>query len=163
MVYLSDDFEQAAIHFMLKAGKVAEQALCLKAKCGAIIVKDGIIIGEGYNSPPLNNENNRKCLNQYKTNGKPNYDRTCCVHAEWRAILDALRKNPKEIIDSTLYFTRVNDTGNIVKSGEPFCTVCSRLALDTGIAEFVLWQEAGVASYKTDEYNNISYLYEHKF
>lgn len=162
MKYLIGEAEQEAIGWMMEAGKVAEKALCLKAKCGTVIVKDGKIIGEGYNAPPLDRESNRTCLNTYDFSGKPEFDRTCCMHAEWRAILDALRRNPKEIIGSKLYFTRVDSGGAIKKSGEPYCTVCSRFALDCGVSEFILWQEKGMASYPTGEYNKVSYSYAHK-
>lgn len=45
-------------------------------------------------------------------------------------------------------------------AGQPYCTHCSRLALDAGIAEFVLWHNEGIAVYPTDEYNNLSYRYK---
>ena len=43
------------------------------------------------------------------------------------------------------------------KAGKPYCTVCSRLAIDSGIVEFVLWHESGITAYPTDEYNDLSY------
>ncbi len=53
MKYLKDTEEQEAIHWMEQAAAVAEKALCLRAKCGAIIIENGEIIGEGYNTPHL--------------------------------------------------------------------------------------------------------------
>lgn len=149
-------------HFLSLAASVATRALCLKARCGTVIVKDGIVIGSGYNAPPLDNIDDRRCLEAYDFSGKPKYDHTCCIHAEWRAIMDALKTNPDKIKGSKLYFVRIDDQGNIKKSGEPFCTVCSRLALDSGIAEFFLWHEKGITSYPTDEYNRLSYAYRVK-
>lgn len=143
---------------MQSAAELAKRATCHRAKCGTVIVANNTIIGRGYNAPPLDNEANRTC-DVKPGPGKPKYDRTCCVHAEWRAILDAVGHHPKEIIGSTLYFTRVNERGEIKKSGQPFCTVCSRLALDAGVAKFVLWHEAGIAEYPTAEYNTLSYHY----
>lgn len=162
MKYLQNTEEQEAINWMKEAAKVAEKALCLRAKCGTVIVKDGKIIGQGYNAPPLDDKKNMKCLEEYDFSGKPKYDHTCCMHAEWRAILDALKKNPEGLSGSKLYFTRVDKEGNILKSGEPFCTVCSRFALDVGISEFLLWNDTGMCSYSTDEYNNLSYNYKDK-
>lgn len=159
MKYLQNEEEKEAISWMQEAAKVAERALCLRAKCGTVIVKDGEIIGRGYNAPPLDDEKNRKCLDEYDFSGKPKYDHTCCMHAEWRAILNALKENGEKVEGSKLYFTRVDENGDILKSGEPFCTVCSRFALDVGIGEFFLWHEEGVCSYPTDEYNNLSYSY----
>lgn len=158
MRYLEGQEEQDAIRWMSEAARVAKKALCLKAKCGTVIVHDGEIIGEGYNAPPLDSEEHRTCDKTFGP-GKPNYDRTCCMHAEWRAILDALKNNPDKISGSKLYFTRVGKDGEMLKSGEPFCTVCSRLALDTGIAHFLLWHDEGLCEYPTDEYNQLSYQF----
>jgi len=143
---------------MEKAGEVAKRALCLKAKCGTVIVKDGEIIGEGYNAPPLDKEENRMCSKEFGP-GKPKFDKTCCMHAEWRAIMDALKRNSEKLKESKLYFTRVDENGQIKKSGKPYCTVCSRMALDAGIEKFVLWHEEGICEYSTDEYNQLSYEY----
>jgi len=158
MEYLKGQQEKEAIQWMYKAAEVAKKALCLKAKCGTVIVKDDEIIGEGYNAPPLDQEENRTCDKEFGP-GKQNYDRTCCMHAEWRAIMDALRRSPEKIKGSKLYFTRVGEKGEIKKSGKPYCTVCSRMALDAGIEKFVLWHEEGICEYSTGEYNRLSYEY----
>lgn len=158
MRYLADEAE--GTKWMNEAAKVAENAMCLKAKCGAVIIKSGEIIGAGYNAPPLDKEENRICEKTH-TNGKPRYDHTCCMHAEWRAIMDALRHNPEKLQSSKLYFVRINEEGETKRSGRPYCTVCSRLALDSGIESFYLWHEEGIAEYLTDEYNTLSYEYIH--
>jgi deoxycytidylate deaminase len=160
MKYLKAHIEQEAIRWMGGAAEVAKKALCLKAKCGTVIVINGEIIGEGYNAPPLDKEENRICDKEFSL-GKLNYDRTCCIHAEWRAIMDAIKRNRDKIRGSKLYFTRVAENGEIQKSGKPYCTVCSRLALDAGIAYFLLWHEEGICEYPTDEYNRLSYQYIH--
>jgi len=161
MEYLRGEKEIEARKWMEKAAETAKLALCRRAKCGAVIVNEGQIIGSGYNAPPLDAEENRTCdIRDYK--GKPGYDRTCCIHAEWRAIIDAVYKNSGKLKGSKLYFCRVSDDGEILKSGEPFCTVCSRLALDTGIDCFLLWHENGICEYNTYEYNKISHNYVHK-
>lgn len=160
MDFLKNEKETEAIKWMNKAAEVAKKALCRRAKCGTVIVKDGAIIGSGYNAPPLDKEANRVCDEEFGP-GKPKYDRTCCMHAEWRAIADALKNNPEKIVGSKLYFLRVDDKGRILKSGRPYCTVCSRLALDSGVAFFLLWHESGIAEYQTDEYNRLSYEYVH--
>src|SRR5687768_16822602 len=107
MRYLTGDEEREAVQWMERAAEMARKALCLKAKCGTVIVKDGEVIGEGYNVPPLDDPRNRTCLDTYDFPNKPGYDRTCCMHAEWRAILDALQRNSEKIKDSRLYFMRV--------------------------------------------------------
>ena len=149
--------KQEANKWLSEAARVARKALCLRAKCGAVIVKDGEIIGEGYNAPPQDNPEFRTCLNEYELPKNYRHDHTCCMHSEWRAILDAKERNPAKFKGSRLYFVRVTDTGELKRSGKPYCTVCSRLALDSRIAEFVLLQDEGFAVFPTDEYNRLSF------
>lgn len=158
MNFLKDKEEQAAIKWMNEAAEVAKKALCLRAKCGTVIVKDSEIIGRGYNAPPLDKEENRTCLKELGP-GKPKYDKTCCMHAEWRAITDALRRNGDKIKGSKLYFSRLDENGKIKRAGRPSCTVCSRMALDAGIEKFLLWHKEGICEYPTDEYDKLSYAY----
>lgn len=143
---------------MREAAEVAKRALCHRAKCGTVVIKDGEVIGLGYNAPPLDKEENRRC-DEKSDGGKPRYDYTCCVHAEWRAISDALRRNAEKLSGAKLYFVRVDDTGEIKKSGDPYCTACSRFALDAGIGYFLLWHEKGIGEYPAREYNELSYQY----
>ncbi len=148
---------RAKEEFFQAAAEVAKKATCYKAKCGVVIVNDGEIIGRGYNSPPNDDEENRMCKREYDYSKKPKYDKTCCVHAEWRAIADALKNNTDKVKDSTLYFMRIDEQDNFTDAGEPFCTECSRLALDSGIKYFALWNKSGAKTYKTKEYNQLSY------
>ncbi len=143
---------------MRAAAAVASNALCKKARCGAVIVKNGKIIGEGYNAPPQDSPHNCMCAAAVE-GGKPRYDRTCCMHAEWRAVLDAVRTHPDDLSGSVLYFARIDERGVLKFSGAPYCTVCSRLALDVGIEGFALSHESGIRVYPTDEYNRLSYAY----
>ncbi|USN88691.1 MAG: hypothetical protein H6780_04365 [Candidatus Nomurabacteria bacterium] len=136
----------------------AQSAQCSRAKCGAIIVKDSKIIGQGYNAPPQDQSCNAMCHKNQRNSPKPKSDRTCCMHAEWRAILDALQQG-HDVTGTTLYFARATDEGELLFSGQPYCTVCSRLALDVGIAYFGLWHESGPKLYDTKTYNKLSYKY----
>lgn len=145
-----------------KARDLARDGGCLRAKCGAVIIKNGEIIGQGYNAPPKDDQENQKCENaNYDRGKKLKYDLTCCVHAEWRALTDALQKYPEELIDATLYYVRLDENKEIRFSGEPFCTVCSRLALDLGLKYFALWHESGIVLYDTKDYNDRSYAFHH--
>ena len=150
------DFEPVRTLFEA-AAEAAQRATCRKAHCGSVVVKDGRVIGTGYNSPLLDREENRTCDNDYDASKKRAYGRTCCVHAEWRAILDASKRYPDEIDGSTIYFMRIDDDGNFTPAGDPFCTVCSRLAAEAGIAYFALWNEDGAYIYDAEEYNRKSY------
>lgn len=150
---MDDPHIQAAVH-------IARQATCLRSKCGSVIVKDGIIIGAGYNSPPANQEKQRRCHHDKNVLDKKITDKTCCVHAEQRAILDALKNHPEKITGSTLYFIRLDEHDNPSVAGQPYCTICSKMALDVGILNFVLLHAKGLTFYNTAEYNLLSYQYQ---
>lgn len=143
-----------------QAASYAYRALCKKDKCGAVIVSDGRVIGEGYNAPPNDNESQCLCGNTHPSLKKPKSDRTCCIHAEWRAIHDAMKNNLIGLKGSTLYFCRIDQNGNILKSGKPYCTVCSRIALDVGIGEWALWHDNGIKLYDAFVYNKMSYEFD---
>ena len=97
MRYLEDFGMDEGVEYMTRAIEVAKNSTCLRSKCGAIVVKDRKIIGSGFNSPPGNLESQRRCLNDKNTYGQKITDKTCCIHAEERAIFDALRRNAENI------------------------------------------------------------------
>ena len=140
-----------------EAANVARHATCYRARCGSVIVLSGdIIIGRGYNGTPLGDETQRMCGVDYRMDRKPKSDKTCCVHAEWNAIIDALQNYPAEIEGSTLYFMRIADDDSMTDAGHPYCTVCSRLALQSGLKWFGLWN-SGPELIDTKKYNRLSY------
>ena len=159
MRYLSGDEEKKALEYIIKATEGAQNATCEKSKCGSVIVQLDEIIGRGFNSPPQDGEEQRRCSCAKDDYHKKVTDKTCCLHAEQRAIMDALRKNPDKLTGSRLYFIRLTDDGTAAKAGEPYCTICSKMALDVGIAEFVLWHDKGVCVYDTKEYNTLSFQF----
>jgi len=162
MRYIVDTIEeQDAVLWMDCAADMARQAMCHDARCGSVIVKDGSLIGSAYNAPAGGIESQRRCDIPKTAYHFRVTDKTCCVHAEQRAIMDALRKNPDKIVGARLYFIRVDADGNLIKAaiGAPYCTICSKMALDAGISEFVLWHKEGVCAYDTEEYNALSCRY----
>ncbi len=159
MKILSGEEEKEAFGYVNKAAKVARLASCERSKCGSVIVKASEIIGSGFNSPPGNSENQRRCSCKKNSYHKKVTDKTCCVHAEQRAIMDALAKNPGKLVGSRLYFIRLDSTEKPSMAGEPYCTMCSKMALDAGVAEFVLWREEGVCVYGAEEYNTLSFRF----
>ncbi|HBB04423.1 TPA: hypothetical protein DCZ39_06090 [Patescibacteria group bacterium] len=73
--------------------------------------------------------------------------------------MNTLIDNPDKIIGARLYFIRIDDEGKPAKAGKPYCTICSKMTLDAGVKEFVLWHEEGICVYDTDEYNTLSFAY----
>lgn len=139
------------------AAEAAKKATCQRAKCGSVIIKNGLVIGTGYNSPPLGDESRRTCASVLDYDKKPKYDLTCCVHAEWLAVIDACKNNAEKIGGSALYFMRIDVEGNFTDAGEPYCTTCSRFTMAAGVAEFALWNNDGADIYTLPEYDKLSY------
>ena len=150
-------------HYFQLAAEIAQSAQCHQARCGAVIVRDGNVIGSGFNGPPLGKESNRTCGSQRNVLIKPKYDKTCCIHAEWRAILNACKAHPDKIVGSTLYFMRIDDSGNFTDAGVPYCTDCSRLTMESGVGYFALWNkhrnDDGMDLYTAEEYDRASYAF----
>ena len=159
MKFISGKEGRNAKIYFDEAAKEALKSTCLRAKCGSVVVDVDEIIGKGFNSPPANLESQRKCLVEKDSYNKKVSDKTCCVHAEQRAILDASAKNPSRIKGATIYFVRLDENDKPETSKDPYCTHCSKLALDAGIKEFVLWHEEGICIYGTEEYNLLSFDY----
>lgn len=150
----------AAKKWLDVAVHLAQTATCLRAKGGSVIVSaKGECIGRGVNTPPNGQETQRRCTKEKVSYHPKVTDKTCCVHAEQRAIMDVLRTFPHDIVGARLYYVRLAKDGSIAYAGQPYCTVCSKMALDGGIGEFVLWHETGITVYSTEEYNERSFAY----
>ena len=160
MRYLIGNEEKVALKYISKAVEIATSSTCGRSKCGSVIVSGDEIVGVGFNSPPQNNEKQKRCLCSKDTYNKKVTDKTCCVHAEQRAIMDTLRNNPEKINNSTLYFIRLDNDEIPARAGKPYCTICSKMALDVGVKEFVLWHEEGICVYDTSEYNTLSFQFD---
>jgi dCMP deaminase len=94
----------------------ADLSHCTRKKVGAIIVKDGVIISDGFNGTPAGFDN---CCENEK--GETHW---FVLHAEANAILK-VAKSTNNAIGSTLYLTH-----------SP-CRDCSKLILQAGIKRLV--------------------------
>ena len=146
--------------YFFMAAEVAKQATCERSKCGCVIVKDWKIIGQWFNSPAKDLESQRRCTCDKKSYDFKVTDKTCCIHAEQRAMFDALRHHPDKIIDSELFFIRLDSDWNMSKSWDPYCTICSKMSLDLWVKYFYLRHEKWITCYDTQEYNTLSYQYK---
>lgn len=146
-------------HFLSLAEEQAKLATCKRAKCDTVIVKNYKIIGRGFNSPAGNSK--LLCHVDKKILHEKVVDKTCCVHAERRAMDNALSNFNKEALKgSVIFFSRVDEEGNTLFSGEPYCTRCSKDALDIGILKWVLRHESGIYVYDAKEYHELSRNYQ---
>lgn len=159
MKYLTGtDFDQA-LKWIEKAAAVAVNSTCQRSRCGSVIVKDEQIIWTWFNSPALDLESQRRCGCRKSEYDSKITDKTCCIHAEQRAIMDALKTNADKLDWSRLYFIRLDNDWKISYAGQPYCTICSKMSLDAGISEFVLYHQEWICVYDTQEYNELSYKF----
>lgn len=101
--------------------EVSKASYCIRAKVGAILVKDDNIISFGYNGTPSGFENICECDNLDIT-------RKEVLHAESNAITKC-SKSCYSSLNSTLYITL-----------SP-CFECSKLIIQAGIKEVIYLEE----------------------
>ncbi|MDD4931218.1 MAG: hypothetical protein PHG66_03700 [Candidatus Colwellbacteria bacterium] len=161
MEYLKGVSKEMALGFLELAHTVARDAACSRAKCGVVIVGgDGSLLGSGFNSPAGNDESERRCERKKSEYHEKVTDKTCCIHAEQRAIMDALiAGNVKRLEGSIMYFVRLDDGVVISDEREPYCTICSKMMVEFGLGAFVRYFKGEVVSYDVREYNRISFDY----
>ena len=106
-------YDKAYLRMALEWGKLSQ---CTRKKVGAIIVKDNIIISDGFNGTPTGFDN---CCET--SDGDTHW---YVLHAEANAILKLARSNNRGT-NSTLYITL-----------SP-CKECSKLILQAGIKRVV--------------------------
>lgn len=115
-MHTSDKQEILDKRYLRMATIWAENSYCERRKVGAIIVKDKMIISDGYNGTPAGFEN--VCEDEYGAT-KP-----YVLHAEANAITKVARSNNSSE-GSTLYVT-----------ASP-CVECAKLIIQSGITRVV--------------------------
>ncbi len=106
--------------YMRMARIWSENSYCKRRQVGALLVKDKMIISDGYNGTPSGFENNCEDEN--------NVSKPYVLHAEANAITKVARSNNSSE-GSTLYVT-----------ASP-CLECSKLIIQSGIKRVVYGEE----------------------
>ncbi len=111
-------------YFMTITEQVAERSTCLRAKVGAVIVRDRSIVATGYNGAPAGLPHclDVGCLIYESKNPDGNLEQNCfrTIHAEINAITQAAR-NGAAIRDADIYVTHTP------------CIHCMKVLINTGI------------------------------
>ena len=116
MGYKEEKQHQLDMRYLRMARIWAENSYCVRRKVGALIVKDKMIISDGYNGTPAGFEN----ICEDETGKTKSY----VLHAEANAITKVARSNNSSE-GSTLYITT-----------SP-CMECSKLIIQSGIKRVV--------------------------
>ena len=108
--------QQLDLRYLEMAEVWAKNSYCIRKKVGAILVKDKMIISDGYNGTPSGFEN--ICEDEEKNT------KSYVLHAEANAITKVAKSNNSSL-NSTLYVTT-----------SP-CLECSKLIIQSGIKKVV--------------------------
>ncbi len=117
MTYAENKQHQLDIRYIRMARIWAENSYCVRRQVGALIVKDKMIISDGYNGTPSGFEN--VCEDEVTGRTKP-----YVLHAEANAITK-VAKSANNCDGATLYIT-----------ASP-CIECSKLIIQAGIRRVV--------------------------
>ena len=117
MGYEEEKLRQLDIRYLRMARVWAENSYCVRRQVGALIVKDKMIISDGYNGTPSGFEN----ICEDEVTGKT---KSYVLHAEANAITK-VAKSANNCDGSTLYITAAP------------CIECSKLIIQAGIKRVV--------------------------
>ena len=127
MGYNEEKQRQLDMRYLRMARIWAENSYCVRRKVGALIVKDKMIISDGYNGTPSGFEN---VCEDDEGHTKP-----YVLHAEANAIICASRR---DMIGATLYLVgKEVPTGEYVKDAM-CCSMCKRLVINAGIEKVIV-------------------------
>lgn len=135
-------------YYLNIAAAVSKRSTCLRRHYGAVIVKNGEIIGTGYNGSARGTANCCDIGYCHRVNNEHNdgdYGKCPAVHAEMNALLSVARKDS---IGATLYLYGEEENKTI--DAEP-CPICSRLIINAGIKKVI----SSTEEYKEDHVNCI--------
>jgi len=141
-------------YYMRLAAEEAKKSTCKKSRRGAIIVKNGKVIGKGYNKVTFEKPCN-PCIRE-KIHDNSRVEMCSAIHAEQMAIIDATNRG-KTLKGAIMYHVKIKND-KIVPVGDLSCTVCSRILREAGV-EFVLLYKNGYVLYKPNELNKLSFDY----
>lgn len=135
------------------AHEVANRATCLKARIGAIIVRDDQIISTGYNGAPRGTKSDqehgyslRELLN-VPSGQRYELDRN--VHAEQNAIINAARAGVS-LLGGDLYIYGEKVTGEVIDAYP--CFFCKRMMMNCGFKRVICNTTHGIDAFEMEKW-----------
>ena len=126
MGYKEEKQHQLDMRYLRMARIWAENSYCVRRKVGALIVKDKMIISDGYNGTPSGFEN---VCEDDEGHTKP-----YVLHAEANAIISAARR---DMIGGTLYLVGRSAADGELLHDTTSCAMCRRMIINSGITRVV--------------------------
>ena len=127
MGYQEEKQRQLDLRYLRMAAIWAENSYCVRRKVGALIVKDKMIISDGYNGTPSGFEN----ICEDETGRTKPY----VLHAEANAIISASRR---DMVGSTLYLVGRDGRTGALLGDATSCAMCRRQVINAGISKVVI-------------------------
>ncbi|MCE5313016.1 MAG: dCMP deaminase family protein [Nitrospiraceae bacterium] len=136
-------------YFIEIAKVVSSRSTCIRRRYGAVIVKDHVIIGTGYNGAPRGYvnciETGRCTRKELNVPSGQRYELCEAVHAEQNAIISG---QPERMKDATIYIAGFEEDGSFADS-QP-CLLCSRMIVNAQIKRVVSMDKKGRIKKTTD-------------
>ncbi|MBU2638519.1 MAG: cytidine deaminase [Nanoarchaeota archaeon] len=149
--------------FLNVAREFSKRATCLRRRFGAVIARDKVFLGEGYNGAASGLEDCLQrgyCIRERLNIPSGTQYETCrSIHAEVNAILDAGKKGGAE--GATLYLCgEKGGKGHKLIDGVP-CSMCAREIINAKIVRVVAKMANGrIKYYAMDELIEIADHFE---
>ena len=113
--------------------EVAQRSTCIRAKVGAIIVRDDQIVATGYAGAPRGtkdcSEHNNCYRQEQNIESGTRYEMCRSVHSEQNAIINAARAGVS-VLGGTMYLY-MERGGVVVDTGA--CLLCKKMIINAGI------------------------------
>ena len=114
------------LRYLRMAAIWAENSYCQRRKVGALVVKEKMIISDGYNGTPSGFEN--VCEDAHGVT------HPYVLHAEANAIISAARR---DMIGGTLYLVGRDAASGELLHDTTSCAMCRRMIINSGITRVV--------------------------
>lgn len=141
------------------ARQLARQSNCKKIHYGAIIVKDGLVLGRGFNQPVnLPEDMGIKCCLRVNIESGTRTEQCLATHAEEVSVLNSLALG-FNIEDASLYLAKESSDGKILYFDTSIicCSHCSRILYYMKIKEVIVGKTTGIEHVSINDVIKLAY------
>jgi len=131
-------------YYLNIAREIAQRSTCFRAKHGAIIVKDDVILSTGYVGAPRKTRDcfeRGDCLrDKLKIPHGQRYELCRSVHAEMNCFINASRAGAK-LLGGDIYFWSEDRDGSPANAFP--CFICKKMIINAGLNRMICSQRQG--------------------
>ena len=133
------------IKFMEIAWEYAKLSNCNEANYGAIVVKNDLVLGTGFNHTIEDNLACNKCPKRtLDVHFGVASDLCYALHAERNAVHDAKKNHPRVNLKDAKIYVGKRKNGEIKPTrGKPYCTNCAKEIYFSGIKDIIFYSKNG--------------------